>query len=172
MCAIVDANVTFEVFGKKQTEAGRKFRDWLDGNRGKLVVAGKNLTELMHNGNFRRWFLEARRLTGRVRQIARAQVEVQEEELRRSGLVRSDDEHVLALALVSGARLLYSNDGNLKNDFSNAGIVQRPKGWVYTRQESKIFTSGHQGLLETKNLCSDPRSSLRTQTLAGRGSLS
>ncbi len=26
MCAIVDANVTFEVFGKKQTEAGKRFR--------------------------------------------------------------------------------------------------------------------------------------------------
>ena len=90
MCAIVDANVTFEVFGKKQTEAGKRFRDWLDGNRGQLVVGGKNLTELTHNSNFRSWFLEARRLTGRVRQVGRTQIEVQEEELRRSGLFRVD----------------------------------------------------------------------------------
>ena len=161
MCAIVDANVTFEVFGRKQTEAGRRFRDWLDGNRGQLVVGGKNLTELTHNGNFRRWFLEARRLTGRVRQVGRAQIEVQQEELRRSSLFRSDDEHVLALARVSGARLLYSNDGDLRDDFSNGGIIQRPKGRVYTTQESKSFTPEHQELLETKNLCSVPRKSLR-----------
>ena len=153
MCAIVDANVTFEVFGRKQTEAGRKFRDWLDGNGGALVVGGKNLTELAHNGSFRRWFVEARRLTGRVRQVGKAQIEIQEEELRRGGRCRSDDEHVLALALVSGARLLYSNDGDLKDDFSDAGIIQRPKGRVYTTQESKSYTPEHQALLETKNLC-------------------
>ena len=160
MCAIVDANVTFEVFGKKQTEAGRKFRDWLDSNRGKLVVGGKNLTELAHNGNFQRWFQEARRLTGRVRQVGTAQIEAQQEDLRRSGLLRSDDEHVLALALVSGARLLYSNDGGLKDDFSNARILQRPRGRVYTTRESKSFTSEHRELLETKNLCSGSRRSL------------
>ena len=160
MCAIVDANVTFEVFGKKQTEAGRKFRDWLDGDRGKLVVGGKNLTELAHNGNFQRWFQEARRLTGRVRQVGTAQIEAQQEDLRRSGLLRSDDEHVLALALVSGARLLYSNDGGLKDDFSNVRILQRPRGRVYTTQESKSFTSEHRELLETKNLCGS-RSPLR-----------
>ena len=41
MCAIIDANVTFEVFGSKQTEAGIQFRNWLDSGRGKLVVGGK-----------------------------------------------------------------------------------------------------------------------------------
>ena len=126
------------------------------------MVGGKNLTELTHNSNFRSRFLEARRLTGRVRQVGRTQIEVQEEELRRSGLFRSDDEHVLALAQVSGARLLYSNDGDLKDDFSNAGILQRPKGRVYTTQESKSFTPEHQVILGTKNLCSGPRNSLRT----------
>ncbi len=153
MCAILDANVTFEVFGKKQTDAGRKFRDWLDGDRGRLVVGGKNLAELAHNGNFQRWFQEARRLTGSVRQAGRAQIVAQDDELRRGGLLRSDDEHVLALALVSGARLLYSNDGDLKDDFSNSDIIRGPSGKVYTTRESKNFTSEHQQLLEAKNLC-------------------
>lgn len=155
MCAIVDANVTFEVFGKKQTEAGRKFRDWLDGDRGKLVVGGRNLRELAHNRNFRRWFQEARRLTGRVQQVAGARIEAQEAELRRTGLFRSDDKHVLALALASGARLLYSDDSDLNDDFSNPGIIQRPRGRVYTTPESESgsFTPEHRKLLETKNLC-------------------
>ena len=155
MCAIVDANVTFEVFGRKQTDAGTKFRDWLEGNHGQLVVGGKNLTELAHNRNFRRWFLEARRSTGRVRQVGGAEIDVQEEELRQNATFKSNDEHVLALALASGARLLYSNDGALKDDFSNASLVRRPKGKVYTTQESGSFTPEHRELLETKNLCSD-----------------
>ena len=169
MCAIIDANVTFEVFGKKQTKAGEKFREWLDGDHGNLVVGGKNLTELARNGNFQRWFREARRLTGRVRQVGRSQIETQQEELRRSGLLRSDDEHVLALALVSGARLLYSNDGDLKRDFSNAAIIQRPRGRVYTTPGSGNFTPEHHELLDAKNLCSGPQNSLRTKPLGGRG---
>lgn len=174
MCAIVDANVTFEVFGKKQTEAGKKFREWLDGDRGKLVVGGRNLTELAHNGNFRRWFQEARRLTGRVQQIGRAQIEVQEDDLRRRGLFKSNDEHVLALALVSGARLLYSDDGDLNDDFLNPGIIPSPGGRVYTTPESESgsFTPGHRELLETKNLCGAPRNSRRTKPLAGRATRS
>lgn len=170
MCAIVDANVTFEVFGKKQTEAGKKFRDWLDGERGKLVVGGRNLTELARNGNFRRWFQEARRLTGRVQQIGRARIEAQEKDLRRRGLHKSNDEHVLALALVSGARLLYSDDGDLNDDFSNPGIIFAPGGRVYTTPESESgsFTPRHRELLETKNLCGDARNPSRTKTPAGR----
>lgn len=46
MCAIVDASAVFEVFGRRQTEAGRQFRDWLDSGRGQLVVGGKVLEEL------------------------------------------------------------------------------------------------------------------------------
>ena len=46
MCAIIDASVVFEVFGKKQTGAGIEFRKWLDNNRGQLVVGGKNLEEM------------------------------------------------------------------------------------------------------------------------------
>lgn len=171
MCAIVDANVTFEVFGRKRTEAGGKFRDWLDDGRGTLVAGGRNLDELARNGNFRRWFLEARRLTGRVRQVGRKQIEARQDELRRSGPFRSDDQHVLALALVSGARLLYSNDRRLNDDFSDSGIIRRPRGRVYTTLESGSFTSEHQELLEAKNLCGGARNRPRTKRPAGHADL-
>ena len=156
MCAIVDANVTFEVFGRKQTEAGTRFRRWLDGDRGTLVVAGRNLEELAHNGNFGRWFQEARRSTGRVRQVDRASIEIQEQRLRRTGGLKSDDEHVVALALASGARLLYTNDRALQDDFANGRIIQRPKGRVYATQGSGNLTSEHRELLDTEDLCGRP----------------
>ena len=153
MCAIIDANVTFEVFGRKQTEAGIEFRNWLDGDRGRLIVGGRNLEELEHNGNFRMWFLEARRLGGRVKQIKNAAVNERQLTLVQGGLLKSDDEHVLALALVSGARLLYTNDGALKADFSNAEIISDPEGKIYTTHEGKEFRAEHQALLEAENLC-------------------
>lgn len=172
MCAIVDANVTFQVFGNKRTEAGRKFRDWLDDGRGTLVVGGGNLAELAKNGHFSRWFQEARRLPGRVRQVSRAQIEARQEELRRSGRFRSNDRHVLALAQASGARLLYSNDRRLNDDFSNPGIIRRPRGRVYTTLESESFTPEHQELLEAKNLCGGARNRPRTKPSVGRADLS
>lgn len=44
---------------------------------------------------------------------------------------RSDDEHILALARLSGARILYSHDENLHKDFKNTEIVPKPRGRVY-----------------------------------------
>ena len=157
MCAIIDANVTFEVFGKKQTEAGVAFRRWLDGSRGRLVVGGKNLEELEHNGNFKRWFLEARRLQDKVLQVKKQPIREREANLVEGGLLKSDDEHILALVLVSGVRFLYTNDGDLKKDFGNSKIIPKPKGRIYTTPRSKKFTAEHKELLETKNLCSGSR---------------
>ena len=159
MCAIIDANVTFEVFGRKQTDAGVQFRKWLDGSRGRLVVGGKNLKELSRNRHFERWFREERRRGGRVRQTRNEIISARQQALVREGLPTSDDEHVLALALVSGARLLYSNDRRLKNDFLNAEIIREPGGKVYTTQHGKRhithFTDEHEELLRTENLCGD-----------------
>ena len=159
MCAIIDANVTFEVFGTKQTEAGVRFRNWLDGGRGRLVVGGRNLEELTRNRNFERWFREERRRGGRVRQARNEIISERQQALVRDGLPTSDDEHVLALAQVSGARLLYSNDRRLKNDFLNAEIIREPGGKVYTTQREgrhvTRFTAEHEKLLRTENLCGD-----------------
>ena len=75
--------------------------------------------------------------------------------LVQGGLVKSDDEHVLALALVSGARLLYTNDSALKSDFSNTEIIADPEGNIYTTHEGKEFRAEHRELLETENLCGE-----------------
>ena len=153
MCAIVDVSAAFEVFGSRQTDAGRKFRDWLDNGSGQLVVGGKVLEELKQNGNFRHWFQEARRSSGRVRQFRAATVREQEERLDR-GLMRSNDQHVVALALVSGARLLYANDKRLQHDFTNRQVISGVEGRIYTsRPTAGRFTDDHQALLQTPNLC-------------------
>lgn len=52
MCAIIDNDVVFQAFGKKTTDAGCRFREWLEGSSGGLVVGGGNLDELTTNGNF------------------------------------------------------------------------------------------------------------------------
>ena len=48
------------------------------------------------------------------------------------GQIRSDDPHVLALARVSGVRLLYTGDVDLIADFKDKAFIDRPRGKIYS----------------------------------------
>ena len=152
MCAIVDANVAHQVFGEDRPPAGMRFFDWLESSRGQLVVGGKLRVELGRDERFVRWLKSALRY-GRARSVADEEVENRASELRSDGVCTSDDEHVLALAMVSGARLLYTNDAALISDFKNRTIVATPRGKVYTTAENDSVTDAHLRLLAARNLC-------------------
>ena len=152
MCGILDANVAHEVFGDGRPPAGEHFFDWLSSPRGRLVVGGELLRELGQNRGFVRWLGAATR-AGRARSMPDESVNTRADELRRGDTCKSDDEHVLALALVSGARLLYTNDSALIVDFKNRGIVANPRGKVYTTAENKDVTNAHRRLLGERTLC-------------------
>ena len=124
MCAILDANVTAEVFGNKKTPAGQKFREWLDSGRSSLVMGGKLADELTHDG-FREWSETAIQY-GKLLLIERAKVDERAAELHSSNDCISDDEHVIALAQLSGARLLFSNDSDLHSDFKSKILIDEP----------------------------------------------
>ena len=155
MCAIVDNNVANEVFGGGPPEAGRRFRHWLGGRNGRLVVGGRLLAELKGNRGFREWF-QQNELSGRLLQVKDEEVARQESNVKRTGLCMSDDEHVVALAIASGARLLYTNDNLLMDDFRNQQIVSGTRGRIYTTREHKDFRPAHRKLLGMKNLCRAP----------------
>ena len=153
MCAIVDANVASEVFGSKLPPAGEKFFDWLNKGSGRLVVGGKLLEELeKSSADFRRWGQEAQ-LAGKMRIASKSEVDARTEQIQSEGAIRSDDPHVIALAQVSGARLLYSNDGNLQQDFKNKKLIDDPRGKVYSTRGDRSFQGSHDSLLKNKNLC-------------------
>ena len=150
MCAIVDANVASEVFGPERPEAGRRFFDWLTSQRGQLVVAGDLLRELSVNNAFLTWFRTAIN-SARVRQVGSDALATHLDELA-SKTCKSNDKHVLALAAASGARLLYTNDRALIDDFHDRAILSNP-GKVYTTGMSKSVTSTHKRLLARRDLC-------------------
>ena len=152
MCAIVDNNVANEVFGRKAPEAGRHFRRWLGSRNGRLVVGGRLLEELRGSSEFREWF-QQNELSGRLLQVNAEEVGREEEGIKRSKLQTSDDEHVLALAVASGARLLYTNDSLLMDDFRNRNIISGTPGKIYTTKDRKDFRPTHKKLLGMKNLC-------------------
>ena len=153
MCAIVDANVVSEVFGSNLPPAGEKFFDWLNQGSGRLIVGGKLLEELEQgSAEFRRWGQEAQ-LAGRMRIANKSEVDARTEQIQSEGTIRSDDPHVIALAQVSRARVLYSNDGNLQRDFKNKKLIDDPRGKVYSTSGGESFQRSHDRLLKNKNLC-------------------
>ena len=154
MCAIVDANVSAQVFEPgQQSPAGKKFLEWLTKRKGRLVVGGKLLEELERGSKgFKTWGVEALR-AGKMRVVNASEIGAKTEELQREEGYRSDDPHILALAQVSGARLLYSNDSNLQQDFGNRKLIDNPRGKVYSTIRTTNFSLSHRRLLVGNDLC-------------------
>ena len=142
MCAIIDANVVHETVGNGATPAGRAFLKAMKPSR-RMVVGGKLYDELKTNRAFREWLAAASR-AGRVLQVNAAAVD--EAAARLSGQCESNDEHVIALAQVSGARLLFTKDEALMRDFRNPALC-RPRGTVYTTATTQDFTPAMKKLL-------------------------
>lgn len=80
---------------------------------------------------------------GRARRIRDAVVDKETESIRAGENCRSNDFHVIALARVSGARLLFTNDRTLEQDFKDRSLVPDPRGKIYktTGRESRASRS-------------------------------
>lgn len=158
MCAIVDASVIGEVFGRarSRTPAAQKFFEWLNAGTGILVIGGKLRNELEKSKVFRDWSLTAVQ-AGKLRSVKDDAVDLKTHQL--SEFIRErDDPHVIALAQISGARLLYSNDRGLIRHFNNAQFISCPEGSVYTTLTPESlpegqFTREHKKLLLRPDLC-------------------
>lgn len=154
MCAIIDNNVRHEAFGEPevQTAAGKFFIDWVNAGRGKLVVGGKLYDELAGYRNFNQWFRQALRL-GNAISIDDSTVAAETAALASRHICKSNDAHVLALARVSGARLLFTNDQDLQDDFGNRQIIGGVRGRVYTTLRYQDISRSHKDLLNRNDLC-------------------
>ena len=158
MCAIVDAQVAHEVFGEAPSPAGDKFYQWLLKRPGRLVTGGKLTEELNRSPDFRVWASEAKKAGILIEEDSR-RVDERTIELEHDAKHVSNDPHVLALAQISGARLLFSNDRDLQEDFGEASLIDNPRGSVYhtrdikTLNDNKRFGKSHKKVLSKKSLC-------------------
>lgn len=152
MCAIVDVNAAHEVFGSRNeqpaTEAGQGFFQWLNSGKGKLVVGGKKLEEELDRvPKFRMWASQAQ-LSGRLISKEKDSIDQEAKKIKENSILQSDDSHIIALAQVSGARLLFSNDKDLQKDFKNPAIINEPRGKVYSTISNQSFTDAKKRLLD------------------------
>ena len=163
MCAIIDNSARDEVFGSAPSQRATEFLKWLEEGHTKVAVGGRLLEELAGCNDqpgadsFRQWLR-----TARMRGLAYepdGDVDGQTEYLKTAvdergrRLCRSNDPHVLALARVSGARLLFANDGPLIQDFQNNDILRRPRGKVYPTTDYHQFVNDR----NNHDLCSGIR---------------
>lgn len=144
MCAIIDASVVDDAFAKdrkKRSAAAVGFLRWVK-RQGGVVIGGRLRRELEPTYEFRQWAQDILR-AGRLKRfdddlIDQREGELVTEKARNPKVYQSDDPHILALAQISGARLLYSDDRPLQGDFKNPALLA-PRGAVFTTLQSKAF---------------------------------
>jgi hypothetical protein len=145
MCLILDANRFGEALSTPPSPDYRPIIDWLtaSSSAGMVVFGGtKFLQEIARSPRARQWFLELQR-AGRAKSIDRAAVDAEEQAVRARGLCSSDDEHLVALASVSGARIFCTEDAALFKDVRNPALLSQPRGRVYRTKRHVALLCHH-----------------------------
>lgn len=150
MCVILDTNSVSEVLGQEKSASGADFFNWIMKGGMKLVVGKTLLSELDRNSLFRKWYRNAFRTGNAVRISTKDddKVEKQCKQLLQQGKGKSNDQHIIALAQISGARLLYTHDNKLIPDFKDFA-----KGRIYPLGESDKAKGARRRIHQEKNLC-------------------
>lgn len=129
MCLILDADRYGDFLDPGNTDM-EPVRNWLKKNNGKIVYAAteKMQDELSRFQSMKRLFSEYRQ-AGRLKLFDKEKVKEEENKVRD---LLSNDKHIIALAMVSGVKLLISGDKKLQEDFKK--IV---RGKIYKNKSHK-----------------------------------
>lgn len=137
MCAILDAN-TFHKFKDPSDEDMKPVWKWLESKNGKIVYAN---TEKFEQEWYRGGMDPIRDQLMRSGQLKLVSQDIQEKESELNDTIRSDDPHIIALAVIGEVKVLISEDRKLIQDFKE-----------YVSQGKVYKTKGHKHLL-TKDTC-------------------
>ena len=142
MCIIVDTN-TFHKFKEPDNEDMEPVWTWLEKRDGKIAYADTEKLEDEWNDGGMQNLRNQLRQAGKLKVVSSEDVQEKADELK--GEIASDDEHIIALALIANVKVLVSyreGDSDLFDDFKDKNLVG---GRVYTRKT-------HTHLL-TKDMC-------------------
>jgi predicted nucleic acid-binding protein len=133
MCVIVDVNIAARVLlrANDQDFAPVSLRIHGKSKRPLIVVYGGRLLDEYSRHHALLRLLAVLDRNGRAAQCSAAEIQVAENKLHSDGNCTSNDVHILALALISGTRLLVSLDQALHQDFKNPRVLSRPRGKIY-----------------------------------------
>lgn len=145
MCLIVDTNVASEVLLEPPHADFVPLRSCLVNQKpypATLVCGGELRREYEKNRDVMIFVLNLGS-AGRMRLVPDGLCDARAAELRQSAACASDDEHIIALAQISGARLLCTKDLALQHDFRNPTLLNSPRGSVYLRPEHTSLIRRH-----------------------------
>jgi hypothetical protein len=140
MCVIIDACVRDLVFATPPSTAAVPVLKWIEEGDGRMAYGGTKLCNELFRSVSASRRIKAWKQAGRAMQFRNSVVDAEESVVRAMNVASSNDVHILALARVSGARVLFSSDGNLHADFKNPAILNKPRGTIYqTKHHSKLL---------------------------------
>lgn len=128
MCLIIDAD-RGKSFGTQLSPYARLIVEWV-GRRGKVVVGGELLVELNKTGI--RKYLSIWRGAGQLVTVNDGAVRAEQAQVVALGC-ELNDTHVVALARLSGVRLVFTGDEALMKDLRNRKLLQ-PRGKVLNEE--------------------------------------
>ena len=136
MCIIIDADRMDRFFAAPLLEEVEPIHKWIGEKDGIIAysIYGKLRDEL--TGIKKAKFQEMYR-NGRAILIDSEKIRLEQQRLAGIGNCKSNDVHILALANVSGARVLYTGDDALMDDFRNREIINNPRGKIYSSARNK-----------------------------------
>lgn len=145
-CLIVDTNI-LHWFTDTSEEIPRVVIGLLQRQRGKLYIGGGLKTEIPRK--YRQWYNVGVR-AGWIVNVPDDEVDQETAFLSGHHTLESDDPHVVALARVSGARVLVSCDGDLRDDFRDRNLISQPSGKLLPFKADKTRV---RRFLQQRGLC-------------------
>jgi hypothetical protein len=135
MCIIIDANAVGDL--SAPTDDGKPVLKWLLKGKGRLIIGGRLKLELARTGLLTRT-LAVLDQAGRLKRLDDEKVRSMAASI--ANLCCSNDSQVVAVALLSGCRLIYTKDHNLQKDMKNRKII-KPTASIYkSRSHERLLT--------------------------------
>ena len=136
MCVIIDTSMAADFVNEKKNTAPLK--KWLDRGGGKLISppSGTPLDAEYRGSRFERILTEYREAGTAVTISESDTKRVQKLSAKLKPRLKSNDSHIIALAKVSGAKLLASYDEDLGDDFKKH--ISKGKVYKYATHESLL----------------------------------
>lgn len=131
MCLIIDANCAALTLTANPSVAFEPVINSIMSNKTVMVRGGTTLANEYLKINSVWKFILALDKAGKSITVSTASVDKIEKQLIADGKLCSNDAHIIALAQVSGARVLCSHDQNLHTDFCDKKLLDNPRGNVY-----------------------------------------
>lgn len=126
MCVkvIIDASAFGHVNVKSRRTAGYQLHQWIKRGDGHVVYTDEEEyhKELVKSSSVSDWLRDLRQ-RGQAEIVRKRVVQTDEARIPTKPIRRSNDPHVLALALASEATVLFSCDRKLQSDFSDVGVL-------------------------------------------------